>query len=339
MITPKPNKQFKLLKEDKEYLIEISDSTELEKISIKIKEISSISNIYFQNSYSLKELKNVNKSFKNFGNMNEAISSIEKKIEEKNVNLKFEKDSLLLILNEKGQEIASLKLKRNILPLEEINENLTKEINNLKNRMNELEIENKNNVNKLKDEIELLKMEIKELKKDNLDTKKKLNKIDNEANLNNKRKEENLLYKSMFNIERKESDIKFPLQKSFSFQQEFSQQPEYFPQFRNERQLPDSSHEHGLFQEPTHEKCKICQKLIGGILAYVCHNCSLVLCNNCAKTIFFGNKVKEIHPHRLSLKVREAWKCDICLGHYRDIASFNCALCDFDACLKCYIKS
>ena len=103
------------------------------------------------------------------------------------------------------------------------------------------------------------------------------------------------------------------------------------------QQLPDSAHEHGLVQEPSHEKCKVCQQPIGGTPAYVCKECPLVLCYNCANAIFYGNKAKEVHPHPLALRVRNAWKCDLCKQRFRGTASFYCRPCDFDACSRCYV--
>ena len=103
------------------------------------------------------------------------------------------------------------------------------------------------------------------------------------------------------------------------------------------RKLPDSAHEHALHQEASQKNCKVCQKPIGGTTAYVCHNCELVLCYNCGNAIFYGNKAKQIHPHTLALRVRNAWKCDLCKQHFKGTASFYCKGCDFDACSKCYV--
>ena len=103
------------------------------------------------------------------------------------------------------------------------------------------------------------------------------------------------------------------------------------------RKLPDSAHEHALHQEASQKNCKVCQKPIGGTPAYVCHNCELVLCYNCGNAIFYGNKAKQVHPHTLALRVRNAWKCDLCKQHFKGTASFYCKGCDFDACSKCYV--
>ena len=117
-----------------------------------------------------------------------------------------------------------------------------------------------------------------------------------------------------------------------------AQQPGYAAQQPGYGQrLPDSAHEHGLVQEPSNDKCKVCQQPLGGTAAFVCHQCPLVLCYNCGNAIFYGNKAKQVHPHPLALRVRNAWKCDLCKQHYRGTASFYCRPCDFDACSRCYV--
>ena len=113
--------------------------------------------------------------------------------------------------------------------------------------------------------------------------------------------------------------------------QGYAQDPNYG------QRLPDSAHEHGLMQEPSNDTCKVCQKPLAGSPAFVCHECPLRLCYDCGNAIFYGNKAKQVHPHPLALRVRNAWKCDICKQHYRGTASFYCKGCDFDACSRCYV--
>ena len=117
-------------------------------------------------------------------------------------------------------------------------------------------------------------------------------------------------------------------------------QPPYHPQgppplglFK----IPDSAHIHPLFQRFTDKNCKICKKNFTDYPAFECDECSLVLCCKCAKAIFFGDKLREFHPHPLTLRVRPSWKCAICRRNYTDAASFYCGGCNFDACSLCYI--
>ena len=100
---------------------------------------------------------------------------------------------------------------------------------------------------------------------------------------------------------------------------------------------PDSAHAHPLFEEPSNVECKVCKRPNAGRQAYVCHQCSLVLCYECANTIFYGNKQKQVHPHPLALRVRPSWQCDVCHKQYKGTASFYCQPCDFDACSYCYV--
>ena len=101
--------------------------------------------------------------------------------------------------------------------------------------------------------------------------------------------------------------------------------------------IPDSAHNHPLFQRFTDKNCKICKKNFEEKPAFECDECPLVLCYKCAKAIFYGDKLREFHPHPLILRVRHSWKCSICRRNYKDAASFYCRGCDFDACSLCYI--
>ena len=127
----------------------------------------------------------------------------------------------------------------------------------------------------------------------------------------------------------------YPPQPGYGQAPGYAQQPGYAQS--GYQRIPDSAHEHGLTQEPSHEYCKVCQRPIGGTAAYVCHQCPLVLCYECANGIFYGNKAKQVHPHPLALRVRNAWKCDLCHQHFQGRASFYCRGCDFDACPGCYV--
>ena len=134
----------------------------------------------------------------------------------------------------------------------------------------------------------------------------------------------------------------YPPQPGYAQAPGYAQQPGYaqapgYAQQPGFQRIPDSAHEHGLTQEPSNDYCKVCQRPISGTAAYVCHQCPLVLCYECANNIFYGNKAKQVHPHPLALRVRNAWKCDLCHQHFRGTASFYCRGCDFDACSNCYV--
>lgn len=134
----------------------------------------------------------------------------------------------------------------------------------------------------------------------------------------------------------------YPPQPAYAQAPGYAQQPAYaqtpgYTQQSEFQRIPDSAHEHGLIQESSNDNCKVCQRPISGTTAYICHQCPLVLCYECANNIFYGNKAKQVHPHPLALRVRNAWKCDLCHQHFRGTASFYCRNCDFDACSRCYV--
>ena len=125
----------------------------------------------------------------------------------------------------------------------------------------------------------------------------------------------------------------YPQQSAYSS----SQQSGYTHQPGGNQKIPESAHEHRLTQETSNEICKVCQDPIEGTQAYVCHECPLVLCYNCANAIFFGNKQRQIHPHLLALRLTNNWACDLCKQYYKDTASFYCKSCNFNSCSKCYV--
>ena len=187
LLTPESNitftdkKEFKLAYEKTEFLVEIGKLTS-EKLGIKLKENSSSINIYYSNSFNLEELQIIHRSFRYFDNINEAVSYIQDIFEEKKVNLKMENDTLCLILRinkiGKGEDLISIELKKNNLSLQEINENLSKEVSYLKNKIEIQEKENNNN----KNEINILKNDIFALKEENKKRDLKINELLNWKN-------------------------------------------------------------------------------------------------------------------------------------------------------------
>ena len=171
----KPTKEFKLFMNNIEYIISIGKSSNLEKLGIRVKELSLESDHFYIKFYSLKELQNINKYFRIFDNINEVISFFEEIIEEKNASLKLDNNNIILNVKinkiGKGEELISLILNKKLLSLNDICDNLKKEIKNLENRVCDIERlkndiikikeENEEEINELKDEIKLLKEENK----------------------------------------------------------------------------------------------------------------------------------------------------------------------------------
>ena len=217
IITPENNfslsskKEFKLIQEKTEYIIEVGKSSSSEKLGLKLKEQSSSNNFYYSLFLNLEELQKINKSFRYFDNINEAISSIQDIFEEKNVSLKFENNNIFLILKirkiGKGEDLISLELKKNALTLQELCENLTQEVNNLKTKVNELEKENC----MYKKEIDLIKQEIMLLKEENKKRDLKINELEKMRNQTENKEMQNKkdLYKIDSKILTKKEEIDF----------------------------------------------------------------------------------------------------------------------------------
>ena len=101
----------------------------------------------------------------------------------------------------------------------------------------------------------------------------------------------------------------------------------------------ESFHEHPLnYTDNLKGKCELCKNSINNKKGYKCNVCSLVLCLNCSNKIFTNEKNKSVHKDDLLLMSRKAWRCNVCKNHFKNIPSFYCQKCDFDACVDCYIK-
>ena len=155
-------KEFKISNKKVEYIVEIGKLSSSENLGIKLKENLTSVKVYYSNNFNLEELRNIHKSFRAFDNINEAVSNFQDIFEAKKVNLKIENDKIFLVLKipkiGKGEDLISIELKKKSLSLEEINENLSKEISELRNKIEFLE---KNEIIKLKNEIINLKEENK----------------------------------------------------------------------------------------------------------------------------------------------------------------------------------
>ena len=176
-------KEFQLSINKRDFLIQISKPSDTEKLYINVKELSSISNIYYEEYFTLEQLKKLNKSFRYFDNIEEVVLNIYQIFEQKNASIKIEDNYLCIIINVNkglvGNENISLKLVPKSLSLENICKSLCQEINELKANYIEIKkeieiIKEQNNKNedikykeifdKMNKEIEMLKLEIKNLK-------------------------------------------------------------------------------------------------------------------------------------------------------------------------------
>ena len=174
-------KEYKLINDEKEYLIQLGKASINERIGFKIKEISSDQKIIYGKYLSLEELQKISKSFRVFDNIDEALTIIGDIFQENNASIKSENDNLYINLQinkvGKGKEIVEIKLEKRSFSLKEMNEKLENDIKNLKIEIEEIKNDNKflkeeikylkennsnekNEINYLKKEIELLKKEI-----------------------------------------------------------------------------------------------------------------------------------------------------------------------------------
>ena len=147
-------KEYKLVNNGKEYLIQLGKSSTNEKIGFKIEEISSEQKIIYGKYISLEELQKISKSFRVFDNIDEALTIIEDIFQENNASIKCENDNIYINLQinkvGKGKEVVEIKLEKRTFSFNEILEN---DVKNLKNEIEEIKKSNK-----------FLKKEIKYLK-------------------------------------------------------------------------------------------------------------------------------------------------------------------------------
>lgn len=117
-------KEFQLSINKRNFLIQISKPFDTEKLYINPKELSSISIIYYEEYFSLEQLKNINKSFRYFDDIEEVVLNIYQIFEQKNASIKIEENYLCIIINVNkglvGNEKISLKLVPKSLSLENI---------------------------------------------------------------------------------------------------------------------------------------------------------------------------------------------------------------------------
>ena len=173
-------KEYKLINNGKEYLIQLGKTPTKERIGFKIKEISSEQKIFYVKYLSLEELQKISKSFRVFDSLDEALAVIEDIFQEKNASIKTENDILYINLQinkvGKGKEIIEIKLEKRAISLKEMNEKLENDVKNLKNEIEEIRNSNKS----LKEEIEILKDKIE---KNNSNEKNEINFLKKEIEL------------------------------------------------------------------------------------------------------------------------------------------------------------
>ena len=145
-------KEFIFTKNNNNYSIKLGKTSE-DKILIKIKSLIIIQEIYYQNSFTLEQLKTINKNFRICDNIDEALNYIIEIFASNKYELNFqEKEKIFLILKipkfGNGEESISIEMKKKFFSVKNSFENLIEKINCLNKEMNNL----KNEIKKIKEE-------------------------------------------------------------------------------------------------------------------------------------------------------------------------------------------
>ena len=172
-ITPNPvlTEEIKDIKEyrvnylNKNYLVKLGKLIKSEKIVFIIEEIDRIRNYTYKSEFTLDDLKELSKLFRIFDSIDEVYNDISD-IKIKNVELiELDINLILTSLSSKAEDIC-IKLKRNNLNNEKINEIIFKELNEIKTELKEEKLKNEN-LKKIVDELvrknNLLENKVKEL--------------------------------------------------------------------------------------------------------------------------------------------------------------------------------
>ena len=189
--------------ENLKYLFKFGKSSNNEEFIIYAQVENIISSEYYQNSFTLQQLQQINKCFRLFDTIDETIENFKDIISEKKLYIKKINDGLSLTfkINKigKGEEEINLELKKRQLGTEKIIGNLVPEINNLNLGLSAFENEIKTLKNENENfnlEISSLKSEINNLKNENKNIKEEITSLKNE---NKNLKDENQILNLKFN--------------------------------------------------------------------------------------------------------------------------------------------
>jgi len=195
----------------------------------------------------------------------------------------------------------------------------------------------------MKKNINIIKEENKAIKEDNIKLGKLLSsfredyqKFVNDFNKGNR--SENIIKNETQNLFKNEQELT-PLQTKNPDENIIEEQTEQEKAVEKEEILgltPDSIHIHELSKEIAKKACFFCNNKNKEKESFVCKKCNLILCEDCTGFICSDNKEKKIHEHPLIFKKRSLWYCDKCKSKNFSNITFNCGICDFDLCIKCY---
>ena len=143
-------------------------------INFKVEELNSDSNIFYQSSFSLDDLKNISKLFRVYDSIEEAYNEFIEILNYKKIFLELNLNDIIIHLNisnlSSKLEDISLIIKNQSKSIDKSYDSLINEINELKKKSFEKDIQQK----QWKENIE---NQIKELKKENLELKKEIEEL------------------------------------------------------------------------------------------------------------------------------------------------------------------
>ncbi len=143
-------------------------------INFKVEELNSNSNTFYQSSFSLDDLKNISKLFRVYDSIEEAYNELIKILNDKKIFLELNLNDIIIHLNisnlSSKLEDISLIIKNQSKSIDKSYDSLINEINELKKKSFEKDIQQK----QWKENIE---NQIKELKKENLELKKEIEEL------------------------------------------------------------------------------------------------------------------------------------------------------------------
>ena len=143
-------------------------------INFKVEELNSDSNIFYQSSFSLDDLKNISKLFRVYDSIEEAYNELIEILNDKKIFLELNLNDIIIHLNisnlSSKLEDISLIIKNQSKSIDKSYDSLINEINELKKKSFEKDIQQK----QWKENIE---NQIKELKKENLELKKEIEEL------------------------------------------------------------------------------------------------------------------------------------------------------------------
>ena len=143
-------------------------------INFKVEELNSNSNTFYQSSFSLDDLKNISKLFRVYDSIEEAYNEFIEILNDKKIFLELNLNDIIIHLNisnlSSKLEDISLIIKNQSKSIDKSYDSLINEINELKKKSFEKDIQQK----QWKENIE---NQIKELKKENLELKKEIEEL------------------------------------------------------------------------------------------------------------------------------------------------------------------